>query len=79
MTHSTNNHSETLKAGALLCPICCVEYEKLEADFEFDGTIFKKIKILRCPICQEEQISPEQQDLLEKQIRDKRKGLTFLR
>ena len=64
--------SETVKAGALLCPVCCVEYINFEVDFEVEGTIFRNIKVLRCPVCQDEQFTPEQQEVFEKQIRNHR-------
>jgi hypothetical protein len=67
--HSADKNSEIVKAGALLCPICCVEYIKLIVDFEVDGTILKNIELLKCPICQDEQFTPEQQEAFEKQIR----------
>jgi hypothetical protein len=62
--------SETVKAGALLCPVCCVEYINLEVDFEVEGTFYKNIKLLKCPVCQDELFTPEQQEELEKQIQE---------
>jgi hypothetical protein len=50
----------TLKAGALMCPVCCVELIEVEVDFDVDGVVLRDVKVLRCPICQEEQFSPEQ-------------------
>ncbi len=64
-----SKHSETVKAGALLCPVCCVEYIHLEVDFEVEGTIYKNVKLLKCPVCQDEVFTPEQQEEFEKQIR----------
>jgi hypothetical protein len=51
---------ETIKAGALLCPTCCVEFREIEVDLELDGKFLSKVKILRCPICEEEVFTPEQ-------------------
>jgi hypothetical protein len=61
-------HEEAVKAGALLCPVCCVEYLEAEEDFEVEGAVLRGIKVLRCPVCLEEQFSPEQQAILEKQL-----------
>jgi hypothetical protein len=60
--------NSTTKANALLCPVCCIEYEEVEFDFEVDGTILHNIKALRCPACQQEAFSPEQQEAIKKQI-----------
>ena len=48
------------KANALLCPHCCVEYDNVEIDLEFEGLIFHNVKALRCPVCMEELLTPEQ-------------------
>jgi hypothetical protein len=56
------------KANALLCPTCCVEFEEVEFDFEVDGCILHNVKALRCPGCQQEAFSPEQQEAIRKQI-----------
>jgi hypothetical protein len=48
------------KAGALLCPVCCVEYVEVEFDFEVDGVVLRNVKALRCPGCMEECFTPEQ-------------------
>jgi len=66
-----NKPSQTVKAGALICPTCCVELFEIEVDFELDGEILRDIKILRCPVCQEEQFSPQQQEAVAKQLRSK--------
>lgn len=57
----TSRHSSesAVKAGALLCPVCCVEYVEVELDFEVDGEILHNVKVLRCPVCQDEQFPPE--------------------
>jgi hypothetical protein len=60
--------SETLKAGALLCPVCCVEYIEAEVDLEFNGEVLRNIKVLRCPVCQEEQFTQQQQDEIEARL-----------
>ncbi|MCW4017435.1 MAG: hypothetical protein NWF00_01925 [Candidatus Bathyarchaeota archaeon] len=70
MPHKTNtNPKQTLKAGAIICPICCVELIEEEVDFEIDGAILHNVKLLRCPICQEEQFTPQQQQAIEEQLR----------
>jgi hypothetical protein len=56
------------KAGALLCPTCCVEYVKVEFDFEVDGIILPKVKALRCPACKEEVFTPQQVEEIRKRI-----------
>ena len=61
-------HEETLKAGALLCPMCCVEFIEVEVDFDVDGVVLRNVKVLRCPICQEEQFTPKQQEALEERL-----------
>jgi hypothetical protein len=60
--HRNSENAPTVKAGALLCPVCCVEYIEAEVDFDVGGEILHNVKILRCPICQDEQFPPEQQD-----------------
>jgi hypothetical protein len=60
---------QTVKAGALICPTCCVELIETEADFEVDGEVLRNINVLRCPVCQEEQFSPQQQEVIEKRLR----------
>jgi YgiT-type zinc finger domain-containing protein len=69
MPKETNTKpSSSVKAGALMCPVCCVEYVEVEVDFEYDGTILKNVKMLRCPSCEEELFSPEQQEAITAQI-----------
>ena len=62
MNHHETENEAVLKAGALMCPVCCVEFIEIEVDFEIDGAVLRNIKVLRCPICQEEHFTP---DLLE--------------
>jgi hypothetical protein len=57
-----------LKASALLCPVCCVELIEAQADFDVDGEVLHDVKILRCPVCQEEKISQQQCNVVEKKI-----------
>jgi hypothetical protein len=64
------NQEETIKAGALLCPVCCIAYIEMEADFEIDGTIIHNVKVLHCPICQDEQLAPQQQQEIEKKLQE---------
>jgi hypothetical protein len=63
----------TLKAGALMCPVCCVELLKVEVDFDVNGVVLRDVKVLRCPVCQDEQFSPEQLDAVEVRLRHKKK------
>jgi hypothetical protein len=65
-----NSHSKTkgTKAGALLCPTCCVEYTEVEFDFEVDGVILHDVKALRCPACNEETFTPEQVEAIRKRV-----------
>ena len=60
-----------LKAGALICPTCFVEYIETKEDFEHEETIVRNVKILRCPVCQEEIFNPEQQKQILKKMGDK--------
>ncbi|MCW4006889.1 MAG: hypothetical protein NWF04_09925 [Candidatus Bathyarchaeota archaeon] len=60
-SQSRQTPTETVKAGALLCPTCCVEYLEIKGDFEFDGAVIKDVAMLKCPVCQEEIFTPEQQ------------------
>ena len=66
---SEPKHEDNLKAGALLCPVCCVEYIEVEADFDVEGVVLRNIKLLRCPVCQEEQFTQQQQDAFEQELR----------
>jgi len=68
MTDNQKPNSENFKAGALVCPCCFVGYEELEVDFEYEGDILHRIKILRCPVCREELFTPEQQDILQAKL-----------
>jgi hypothetical protein len=69
MPNHNEPSEETLKAGALLCPICCVEYIEIEFDFETDGVALQNVKALKCPICQEELFTPEQYDTIQTRVR----------
>ena len=55
-------------AGALLCPICCVEYVEVMFDFEVGGIVLHDVAVLRCPICSEEVFSPQQQEAIRKKL-----------
>jgi hypothetical protein len=54
------------KAGALLCPNCFIEYIEVTFDCEVDGVVLHDVKALKCPRCQEEVFSPEQQEEIQK-------------
>jgi hypothetical protein len=62
-------HKLILKAGALMCPVCCVELIEVEVDFEADGVVLQNVKMLRCPICQDEQFTPEQQEAIHEKLK----------
>jgi hypothetical protein len=61
------NKQKNVKANALFCPICCVEYIAVEFDFEIEGVVLHNVKALRCPSCDEEVFTPEQLDMIRKQ------------
>ncbi|MFB3888491.1 MAG: hypothetical protein ACE14S_03305 [Candidatus Bathyarchaeia archaeon] len=70
MTRSHDPKNEpALKAGALLCPVCCVEYIEAEVDFEVDGKTLRHVKVLRCPVCEDEQFTPQQREVMAKWLR----------
>jgi hypothetical protein len=54
------------KAGALLCPICCVEYVEVVFDLEVGDVVLYDVAALRCPVCAEEVFSPQQQEEIRK-------------
>jgi hypothetical protein len=60
LERNSPNKSNLMKANALLCPTCCVEYVEVEFDFEVDGVILHNVKALRCPECEEESFTPQQ-------------------
>jgi hypothetical protein len=68
MAKKVDIKSEVLKAGALLCPVCCVELIEAEVDFEIDGFVLRDVKVLRCPVCQNEQFTFEQQKEIEDRL-----------
>jgi hypothetical protein len=71
MPHTSEpKHEDNLKAGALLCPICCVEFLEVEVDFDVDGVLLQNVKVLRCPVCQEEQFTQRQQEAIQQKLRD---------
>jgi hypothetical protein len=63
------NKPNVMKAGALLCPTCCVEYVEVEFDFEVDGVMLHNVKALRCPECEEELFTPQQVEAIKKRIK----------
>jgi hypothetical protein len=69
MSDTVDDKREVLGAGAIVCPICCVEYIEVEFEFEFDGIILRNVKALKCPICQEEIFTPAQYDAIQDQLR----------
>jgi hypothetical protein len=65
---NSSNKRRITKAGALLCPTCCVEYVEAEFDFEVDGKVLSNVKALRCPACEEEVFTPQQVEEIRKKI-----------
>ncbi len=61
MAKDSAHKRKVARAGALLCPVCCVEYVEVEFDCEVDGIVLPSVKAMRCPICGVEVFSPEQQ------------------
>jgi hypothetical protein len=57
-----------VKANALFCPVCCVEFVEVEFDFEFDGVVLHNVKALKCPSCEEEAFTPEQMEAIMKRV-----------
>jgi YgiT-type zinc finger domain-containing protein len=55
-------------AGALLCPTCIVEYVEIEFDMEVDGIVIHNVRALKCPGCNEEVFTSEQQEEVRRQI-----------
>ncbi|MGD0996090.1 MAG: hypothetical protein ABR909_11275 [Candidatus Bathyarchaeia archaeon] len=68
MEKNSPNKPRSIRASALLCPTCCVEYVEVEFDFELDGVILHNVKALRCPACEEEVFTPEQYEAIRKRI-----------
>lgn len=70
MVKNSPNSPAGAKANALLCPLCCVEYVKVEFDFEVDGVILHNVKALKCPVCHDERFTPEQFKEIEKRLQE---------
>jgi hypothetical protein len=68
LAKDSRTKEKATKAGALLCPSCCVEYVEVQFDFEIDGIVLHDVKALRCPRCEEEVFTPEQQEIIRKRI-----------
>ena len=68
MEKNSPNKQAGTKAGALLCPACCVEYVEVEFDLEVEGVVLHSVKALRCPSCEEEQFTPEMVEIIKKRI-----------
>jgi len=68
LVNNSLNKARDAKAGALFCPTCCVEYVEVQFDFEVNGILLHNVKALRCPNCNEEIFTPEQWEVIEKQI-----------
>jgi len=46
-----------------------VEFVEVVFDFEVDGVVLHNVKALRCPACEEEVFTPEQQEVIREKIR----------
>ncbi len=68
LVNNSLNKTRDTKAGALLCPTCCVEYVEVQFDFEVNGILLHNVKALRCPNCNEEIFTPEQWEIIGKQV-----------
>lgn len=66
MAPNSASKTKANKAGALLCPNCFIEYIEVVFDCEVDGVVLHDIKALKCPRCQEEVFSPQQQEEIQK-------------
>lgn len=73
MAKNSPNNSKSVKANALLCPTCCVEYAEVEFDLEVDGVILHNVKALQCPSCKQELFTPEQQEQIRRGVNDSTK------
>lgn len=61
MERNLHDRSTGTKAGALLCPVCCVEYVEVKFDCELDGVVLRDVEALQCPMCKQEVLTPQQQ------------------
>jgi hypothetical protein len=52
-----------------------VEYIEVEFDAEFGGIIMQHVKALRCPSCNEEVFTDEQQNAVNNRIREDTKNI----
>ncbi len=68
MEKNSLNKTGGTKAGALLCPACCVEYVEVEFDLDVEDVVLHNVKALRCPSCEEEQFTPEQVEEIKKRV-----------
>ena len=68
LAKNLQNKINSTKAGALMCPSCCVEYVEVQFDCEFDGVLLRDVKALKCPRCEEEVFSPQQQEDIKKKL-----------
>ena len=68
MEKNSPNKPKGIRANALLCPTCCIEYVEVEFDFAVDGFILHNVKALKCPKCEEEVFTPEQYEAIRKRI-----------
>ncbi|MCW4029650.1 MAG: hypothetical protein NWE92_08395 [Candidatus Bathyarchaeota archaeon] len=64
MEKSSRNRG--IKADALLCPSCCVEYVAVKFDLDIDGSILHDVDALKCPSCGEEMFTPQQLQTIQK-------------
>ncbi len=50
------------------CPRDKVEYVTSKTDYEYQGMLFRKVEVERCPKCGEEVFTPEQYERLRRRV-----------
>jgi len=58
-----------IKAGTVLCPLCCIEYKEMIYNCEIDGFKINNVKVLHCPKCKNEVFTPEEKEKIMEKIR----------
>ena len=50
------------------CPRDKIEYATVRTDYEYQGMLFRNVKVERCPRCHEEVFTPEQYESLRRRV-----------